>query len=318
MSARPETKVGNAWPVLYTDYANLIGHDAIGFYYHLIWLHSRGLARNITFDYIKSKLRIDDAYLIKTLKKLAIFDLVKRTGVENNGVKDFEFEAKNPSYLSKVQKIEMVNKMFAKNIIDEAEKESALKYISETSKDEHNDGQNSIIEEFAKEKDFSNGSRQVGEDTFVGLVRFYYKYLGEVFGGKYKSHKEETDAAVLRNIMTPNGDTAEMTREFFKWIIDRAKKHNKFESVSSMSWYADQRKHAYYHLNIKQTGDKKFEETVVDNTPEVDKIMKNIKGVYSVYVSENMPHEEIVANILLKNFDEKAVEQFLETLDDSK
>lgn len=311
---RPETKVGAAWAVLYTDYANLIGHDAIGLYYHLIWLHERGLTRNITFDYIKSKLRASDEQLKLMLKKLAIFELVKRVGVEVDGVKDFEFVVKNPGYLGKADKIEFVNTMFAKNVIDEAEKESALQYINETSKEEHNDGDNVIVDEVAKDKDFNIRTKQAGEDTFVGLVRFYYKHLGETFGGRYRSHNEQTEAAILKNVMAPNGDTADQTREMFQWIINKAKKHNKFESVSTMSWYADQRKNAYYHLYVKGTGDKKFEETV-DNTPESSKIMKNIKGVYDIYVAENMSHEDIVNTVLLKNFDENAVNEFLDQRD---
>lgn len=311
----PDSKVAKAYNILYTDYAMLIGFDAIGFYYHLIWLHSRSLGKPVTFDYIKSKTFIPEEKLQILIRKLLVFKLIKKERIENSGgEKDWEFRTVTPKYISREDKSSMVADLYAKVLIDENEKQSLIDYINDTSKDTHNDDGENVADFLIKDKDFSEPSKGVGEDTPMGLLLYYYKRLGQVFGGKYISRNERMEAAHISECMKKNGDTPEMTREFFNWILERARRSNKFDQVSSLGLYPEWRKHAYHALYVKQEGDKKFEKAEPEqNISPEEEILRNIKGVFDIYKSKGtMSDGEIVEKVLRKNFSDDAIKMFME------
>jgi hypothetical protein len=241
--------------------------------------------------------------------------LIKKERIENSGgEKDWEFKTVAPKYISKEDKSSMVADLYAKVLIDENEKLSLIDYINDTAKDVHNDeGEDASF--LVKDKDFSEPAKGVGEDTPMGLVFYYYKKLGQIFGGRYISRNEGMEAAHLSECMKKNGDTAQVTREFFDWILERAKKTNMFDKVSGMGLYPEFRKHAYHALYVRQAGDKKFEaEAGIDDTlSEDEKIIKNIKGVFDIYKNEGeMTEEEIIEKVLKKNFSDEAIKMFME------
>ena len=103
-----------------------------------------------------------------------------------------------------------------------------------------------------------------------------------------------------------------MTREYFKWIIKKNKRENKFDRVSGLGLYPELRKEAHYAIDVQKKGDKKFEEVVEDISKE-DKMMNNMKGVYEIYVQKGMTPEDALQK-MRQNFAEEAVNKFLGTL----
>jgi hypothetical protein len=309
----PDTRIAKSFNILFTDYQMLLGHEAIGLYYHLIWIHSRSLGKPVTAEYIRSKTFMTDEYLMKMLKKLGAFKLVSRIRVENENGKEWEYAIDNPKYISTQDKYNIVEKMYNKVLIDEVEKNRLFEYIKDTATNEKNDKDNTEINYLTKDKDFSEGLTEINPDTSMGLVLYYYKKLGEVFGGKYVSRNIQQESANLKDCMKKNSDTPQMTREFFDWLLNKAKTKNQFEQVASLGLYPEYRKHAYHALYVQQSGDKKFEEKASDNVSKEDKLTKNIRSVYDMYISEGMTHELAVVK-LNANFSEEVVSKSLDTV----
>jgi hypothetical protein len=306
-----ETKVVRSFNILYTDYAFMMGHASIGFYYNLMWLDSRSLGKPLTLDYIKSKIKLSEDEIKLLIQRLLCLSLLSKKRVENGEDKDWEFVPIVPDYLSKDEKIEAVEKMFKKMLIKENEKYALIEYINDNIKDnteitvEH-------VDHITKDKDFNEPAKEVGEDTYLGLVHYYYRELSRVFGGRWVSRADKKEAANLKICMDKNGDSPEVTRQCFDWVIARAKKHGLFEKVSSMGLYPEFRKHAIYHLYIKQTGDSKFEETSSTITIEEDqqRAVDNMSGLYDLYVADGLNQETIIAKFK-EAFADQHIEAFL-------
>jgi len=64
-------------------------------------------------------------------------------------------------------------------------------------------------------------------------------------------------------------------------------------------------------LYVKQNGDKKFEEKV-DDMDKGDKLSKNIRDVYNIYINDGLNHEQALIR-LKENFnDEEVINKALE------
>jgi len=244
------------------------------------------------------------------LKKLAVFKLVSRTKITRDGESDWEWMVHTPKYISTENKYAYVEKMYNKVLIDGVEKDRLFQYIKDTAhyiEQEHDTEDSTTV----KDKDFTTGVRQIDPDSAMALVIYYYQTLGEVFGGRYVSRNIEMETARLKDCMRNNNDTPEQTREFMRWGIEKAKSKNQFEKVASLGLYPEFRKHAYHALYVKQNGDKKFEEKV-DDMDKGDKLSKNIRDVYNIYINDGLNHEQALIR-LKENFnDEEVINKALE------
>jgi len=305
-----DENIGKAFKVLYTDYNMFLGPEAIGFYFNLHWLHMRSLGKPITLEYIKNKTLLPEEQISFLLKKLAVFKLVSRTKITRDGESDWEWMVHTPKYISTENKYAYVEKMYNKVLIDGVEKDRLFQYIKDTAhyiEQEHDTEDSTTV----KDKDFTTGVRQIDPDSAMALVIYYYQTLGEVFGGRYVSRNIEMETARLKDCMRNNNDTPEQTREFMRWGIEKAKSKNQFEKVASLGLYPEFRKHAYHALYVKQNGDKKFEEKV-DDMDKGDKLSKNIRDVYNIYINDGLNHEQALIR-LKENFnDEEVINKALE------
>ena len=314
MSWSIDTRMQKSIKHLQKEYVSLMGPEAVGLYYRIMWLMSQSLSSPVTVKYVLDRtLNIHHDSTISLLKKLKAFGLITTKTIVTSEGNEQELEWHLPKRLSKQEKMDAVTKMLKYFVISVPESEVLFDHVSKLEETELTEQEAvEAIEKTSQDEDFENLKKKIGDDTGMGLVIFYYQTLGKEFGGRYVSRNLQIEAANLNTVMKKNGDTAEKTREYFKWIIKKNKRENKFDRVSGLGLYPELRKEAHYAIDVQKKGDKKFEEVVEDISKE-DKMMNNMKGVYEIYVQKGMTPEDALQK-MRQNFAEEAVNKFLGTL----
>ena len=290
------TRVSKCFSIIYLDYIRFIGEEAAGLYFHILWMSDKSLGKPLTPSYIIGKTSIKKESVKTILQTLLAAGLITRTRVDGL----WTVVIQTPKYLTKKGKIRVAERLFNEDLISEDEKIDMIKYINkrhEHDSDELTPTDQSKVINFETEKN---------PDTGESLVEFYYRTLSRAFGAKYVSRNAVIEIKNLKDCMKKNGDTPEMTRDFFAWIIARAKQKGKFEQVSSLGLYPELRKHAYNAIVTGRNVDGKF-------APEVERsvdIIVNMQAVFDIYVGKGFSKEEIEER-MNNSFDKQAVDDFL-------
>ena len=243
----------------------------------------------------------------KVEKYLLILRAVK-LATRTQLINDWAIVVENPKHIGRNDKLDIVQVLVNKNIIDENEKISMIEFINR-----HYDGdyyQGDVPKE-TKNLNFENSkSKTINPDSGLSLVSYYYDFLSETFGAKYPSRNELAEAKHLKEVMRKNNDSAETTRQFFRWVITRAKQKNQFDKVSSLGLYPEYRKHAHYAIFVKGHGDSKLSPEVnISEAQSDESILKNVQEVFAIYKAKGSSDEEINTK-LRSNFSDSAIDKF--------
>ena len=309
-----DTKLSKSIKQLQIHYSVLMGPEAVGMYCRMLWFESTSINKIIDMDYLESQtLPIHWPSVLKLIKKLVAFRLLKKTKEIKDDGFSWNYETISAKNLTAEEKKQAVFRMYKYHAIDKEEHDILIEYIDENSVVSLPDeGVEDIIEKSYQDEDFEEIRKKINPDTGMGLVIHYYHLLSNTFGGRFLSRNLKQEAANLKICMAKNGDTPEKTREYFAWVINKSKRENKFDRVSGLGLYPEHRKEAHYAIDVLRSGHKKFEQAV-DDTPREEKIMKNMKGVYALYMEDGLLHDDAMDK-MKKNFSEDAIVKFMETL----
>ncbi len=294
-----DTRISQTFSVLHSQYDEMLGLNATGMYYKLIWINASSLGRPLTVEYISKKTGADEQSCRAALKSLWCCKLIRKS---RDGGVIILFPKK---LLSMVEKKSFLDKLSEHHIITNEVKSDILIKLMDKEGRVNPEADRVVL----GNKDLANPTKEAGPDTFEGLVNYYYKTLGETFGGAYTSRNIRAESKTLGETIKRNNDTPEQTRQMMKFIMERAKGGNKFDQVGTLGLYHSFRNKAYYHLFVDGAGDRKFEtiEAPVKSTFE------DIEEVYNFHIS-NGKEQSVATDIIRNAFDKEDVDTFLNKL----
>jgi len=309
-----DTKISKSIKQLQIHYSVLMGPEAVGMYFRMLWFESNSLNKRIDGDYIRSQtIGIHYPAVQVLLKKLAAFGLVTKKKVPTDDGFEWAYKTQSAKNLTLEEKRQAIFQMYKYVAINKEEFDVLNKYLDETGEPVlPEEDVEDIIEKSYQDENFEEVRKKISPDSGMGLVIHYYRVLSKTFGGRYYSRNLKMESANLKACMAKNGDTPEKTREYFEWVIAKNKKENKFDRVSGLGLYPEHRKEAHYSIDVLKKGGKRFEEAVED-IPKEDKMINNMKELHLLYTNKGMSSDEAVEK-MKENFSEEAIDKFKEIL----
>lgn len=293
-------KIRDCFENLHQHYACFLSTEAIGLYYQLLWMDTDTYNGNgIPLSEISKHTKMSQEKVYSYTLILAEMDLVQFLKHKN------AIYFLKPKNRSKQDDIAALERLCGNGIISQHRKQSITDAINAIEKQQDTKRAEASKSKVIDLEDISGFK----PDSYASLVRYYYKTLREAFAVDYFSHNEIAETGMLKNIMLGSGDTPEVTKKIIDYIIDKAKKHNKFEQVSSMRFYGHNRHNAHYNLFVINNS--------LDETSKIVKIddaqrIENLKELYAYYTkNEGMDHDRAVRQ-LEGAFDSNIINRFLE------
>jgi hypothetical protein len=313
-----EQKLSHMADVIFNDFSELL--EPLGSYtfLRLLWIENRKLKIRGTLTEIRAMLEFTDILndnqmlsILRTIKECGLISAKKSedgiVSIGVNTVNRLDFQ-KKMDILDALATKELVTPAQYEDIKQELIAKNDKRKVKEASPaPEPAKGSNDV--DFSKPK----APRKVNPDSAPELVKFYYKLMHDVFGGKYESPNLLKEAHQLKLEMEKHGDSAENTRKFFAFILNGAKEKNMFDKVSSLSLYSRLRPTAYQRIIVEKN--EKYDKFVkYEDVPKSDDdIMTSMREIYDMCVKNGTP-KELVRTELEGAFTPELVEEFFKGL----
>ena len=309
-----EKKLAHMMDVVFGEYSELMDPYAMYVFFRLLWTENRKLKIRGTLEELLKMLELDceEKYLLEALRVIKECGLINAQKSETGVIVISVNTINKPDF---EQKMTILKNMQAKEINPTADYKRIQQRLIE--KNEKRKTREASIEVSSEEKkpsndiDFSKpkAPRKVNPDSAPELVKFYYKLMHEIFGGKYESPNLLKEAHLLKLEMEKHGDSAEDTRKFFAFILNGAKEKGMFDKVSSLSLYSRLRPTAYQRIIVEKNNkyDKFMKYEEVKKTD--DDIMTSIREIYDMSIKNGTSVEEIKTQ-LVEAFSAELVDEF--------
>ena len=315
-----EQKLSHTTNVVFSEFSELLGYLGCLVSLKLFWIENRKLKIRGTMPELIAMLDLDGTVnedgllrILRTIKECGLINAKKN----EEGLVVISTNLVNKPDLE--QKLAILENILAKGLATPPEGDIIRNSI--ISKNEKRKIREALPEpDVSKPKtstdvdfDKPKAPRKVNPDSAPELVKFYYRLMHDVFGGRYESPNFLKEAHQLKLEMQKHGDSAEDTRKFFALILNGAKEKDAFDKVSSLSLYSRLRPAAYQKIIVEKNSkyDKfmKYEEVQKSD----DDIMTSIGEIYELCVKNGTAMSEIKAQ-LVDAFTPELVDEFFKGL----
>jgi len=317
-----EQKLAHITNMVVNEFSEILTPIEGWIFIKLFWIENRKLKIRGTVEEIQAMLgayNVDNEMVMKTLRVLKECGLISAKKSED-GVIVANTNLVNKPDLN--QKLTIVDSLLSKQLIDAGYYgviKNALLARNDKKKEKQLAPEVEIKTTKSVDVDFDKAKivRKVNPDSAPELVKFYYRLMHDVFGGKYESPNLLKEAHQLKLEMQRHGDSAEDTRKFFAFILNGANEKGAFDRVSSMSLYSRLRPTAYQKLIVEKNSkyDKFLQYEEVKKSE--DDIMTSVGEIYQICV-KNGSLPDTIRTELLSAFDSEIVDEFLKGMGDDK
>jgi predicted transcriptional regulator len=297
--------------ILSRDYVNLIGLEGVGLYVFLMRNEITGNLGVFEISRLAESLNLKEEFIVKILKKLnqvGVLEYKKKSGEK------YSYKTLNISSLNSENKEHYLDRLFNENLVTAEERKS----IQETINIKHTHG---ITNALGEDTVFNNAGKAVknvnleakerrkNPNSAPELVKYYYELLSKYFGIKCYSHNLIKEAKLIKNDMRTYNDNPDTIRKIFEQMISEAKGKNEIEFVSHLGFYPKKRLNAYFHVINPSVQPKFITEAEVDKTKPVNP--EHIREMLEYFRKKNIENDIIVKDILIPQFGEDAIQEFL-------
>jgi hypothetical protein len=316
-----EQKLAHMTDVVMSSFSEIL--EPVGVYaaLRLFWLENRKLKLRGTIEQFIEMLNIGQFDGITNESALMLLRTIKECGLINAKKSDDGMIVVSTNMVNKPdfeQKMAILESLNTKGLLTAGQYgEVKQELIANNEKRKIKEETVESVQETktSNDIDFSKPKppRKVNPDSAPELVKFYYRLMHDVFGGKYESPNFLKEAHQLKLEMQKHGDSAEDTRKFFAFILNGAKEKGAFDKVSSLSLYSRLRPTAYQKIIVEKNA--KYDKFIKyeDVKKSDDDIMTSMKEIYDLYVKSGTQRDDIKIQ-LIDAFTPELVEEFFKGL----
>ena len=275
-----EEKVKEAFRIIHSEYGSFLSPETIGVYYSLLYIGDG--SENITLEEMLNGINLDSKEIKSHLRVLKTCDLIVISDLTGKKA----IRVSPPVRLAYEYKVSLVEKLVDSGIINKAKLSDILSKIKIQNEE--------LVKRERGDSDFAfDEAKILSPETPEGLLNFYYKFLSKEFGGTYRSHNEMTETSKIEDSMIKNGDTPEIMRKMFTFLISDARKRNDFNQVSSLKFFGNMRNNAHRVVTTSgEASDGRFAKSVADTPEDMD---RNMRDVYAIYTKKDgMAHQDAI------------------------
>jgi len=310
-----DQKASNIVNILSRDFTPLIGLDGLGLYVFLTRLDATSFGK-FKVENLADNLNMGEDEVICLLNRLRICRLIEYT-ISKNGDK-YNFSLPDFKSISQSEKLHCADVMEEETWITREQKKQieVIITIQHIPKRVEKEGVVETKKPRSRKATYDIDLKKYIEnrnpDSFPALVDDFYKTIGKYFGSYHKSHASIQEAKLLKDSMRDNNDSPEKVRKMFDYLISNAFEKGKIEYINNIGKYIKSRPIAYYNVFVAPASVVKFAGPGKIDSKNAN--MKFIKEMYDYHKQKSFKNDIIVNDILIPNFGEDAVNEFLKTI----